>query len=618
MDLKLLPWLVEPPQNFRTLLKETEHNPDRFGLELSKLARYGLGSAQLANLVKRLNATGNFDPLLNFRLGILSNATTDLLAPCIAGSAIRHGIKLETVEAPFDQVFQQAMNPESDLNLAKADAVLLALDHRGIPLDDGPEAAVEYITSLRHGVRGASGAIVIVQTLPCLPETLFGSLDARTESSNRFKINKFNRLLIESIENEPDILLDVCGLAEAIGLNEWHDPVQWHMAKLPFSQTCAPIYADYVARLLSTIRGRSKKCLVLDLDNTLWGGVIGDDGLEGIRLGQGDAIGEAFIAVQQMAIDLRARGIVLAVCSKNDDQTARKPFREHPDMLLKENHIAVFQANWEDKATNLEAIAESLNLNVDALVFLDDNPVERAQVREALPSVAVPELPNDPALFPRTLLFGGYFEAIAISEDDQNRAAQYQENAARVKLKGKSRDLNSFLESLNMEISFAAFDGPGRSRIAQLINKSNQFNLTSKRYTESEILAMENDPSVITVQVRLIDRFGDNGMISVVICRIDDEHKNSVEIDTWLMSCRVLGRRVEEAVLGYLIQIAKERSKTSILGTYIVSGRNQLVADHYKGLGFGLVKDTPRQTTWRLDLSEYKHPNIPMSIKSHF
>ena len=510
------------------------------------------------------------------------------------------------------------MDPSSYLNSAKADAVLLALDHRGLPLDDGPEVAVKYVTSLRHSIREASGALVIVQTLPCLPEVLFGSLDARTESATRFKINKFNRLLIESIENDSDILLDVCGLAEIIGLNEWHDPVQWHMAKLPFSQSCAPIYADYVARLLSALRGRSRKCLVLDLDNTIWGGVIGDDGLEGLKLGQGDAVGEAFLSVQQMALDLRARGIVLAVCSKNEDHIARMPFREHPDMILKENHIAVFQANWDDKATNLEAIASSLNLNVDALVLLDDNPVERAQVRDALPSVAVPELPDDPALFARILSFAGYFEAVAVSEDDKKRAEFYQTNAERVKLKGGSRDINSFLVSLNMEISFATFDSPGRSRIAQLINKSNQFNLTSNRYTETEISAMENDPSIITLQVRLMDRFGDNGMVSVVICRINEDLGKCIEIDTWLMSCRVLGRRVEEAVLGELIHIVKQRGKTALLGTYIISGRNQLVADHYKKLGFSLVEDASNQTTWRLDASAYKYINLPMKIKSQF
>jgi len=618
MLLNSLPWLVEPPPNFRALLKEAVGHPDHYGSELSRLARYGLNSSQLIKLAKQLQIPGDFTPLMQFRLGFLSNATTELLAPCIVGSAIRHGLKLEIVETQFDQVFQQAIDPKSVLNAAKPDAVLLALDHRGLPLDEGPEAAVEYVTSLRHGIREASGAVVIVQTLPCLPEPLFGSLDAKIENGARFKANKFNQLLIESIESEPDLLLDICGLAEAIGLTAWHDPIQWHMAKLPFSQSSAPIYADYVARLLSALRGRSRKCLVLDLDNTLWGGVIGDDGLEGIKLGQGDTVGEAFISIQKMALDLRARGIVLAVCSKNEDHVARQPFREHPDMILKENHITIFQANWNDKATNLEAIAEMLNLNVDALVLLDDNPVERAQVRDALPSVAVPELPDDPALFPRTLLFAGYFEAVAVSEDDKKRASQYQANAERAKLKGKSRDLNVFLKSLNMEISYTPFDNPGRSRIAQLINKSNQFNLTSKRYSEAEVSAMETDPSIITLQVRLTDRYGDNGMISVIICRPVDDHPEQIEIDTWLMSCRVLGRRVEEAVLERLVHIANENNKSTLIGTHVFSERNKLVTNHYKDLGFTLVKNTGHQATWQLNILNFENKFLPMKINTDF
>ena len=281
-------------------------------------------------------------------------------------------------------------------------------------------------------------------------------------------------------------MLDVASLAETVGLANWHSPAQWNIAKFAFDAKFLPLYADHVGRILGALRGKSRRCLVLDLDNTVWGGVIGDDGLEGIVIGQGDATGEAYLDVQRTALALRERGVVLAVASKNSDEIARSVFREHPEMLLRENHIAVFQANWNDKATNISAIANELALGIEAMVFLDDNPVERGLIREMLPQVAVPELPDDPALYARTLAAAGYFEAIAFSEEDRQRAEFYQDNARRVTLQKQAGDVDAYLVSLNMRIDFRPFDATGRSRIAQLINKSNQFNLTTRRYTEAE------------------------------------------------------------------------------------------------------------------------------------
>ncbi len=350
---------------------------------------------------------------------------------------------------------------------------------------------------------------------------------------------------------------------------------------------------------------------MLDLDNTLWGGVIGDDGLEGIVLGHGNPSGEAYLGVQRMALELRARGVVLAVCSRNDDDAARLPFRHHPDMVLKEEDIAVFQANWQDKAANLEAIAEHLDLGLDALVFVDDNPVERDLVRRVLPQVAVPELPDDSSLFPRAVLAAGYFEATAFTGDDRHRADQYRANAERAALRRTSRDLDGFLESLEMRITFQPFDPLGRSRITQLINRTNQFNLTGRRYTEAEVEALEHDPGVFTLQVRLVDRFGDNGMVGVVICRRDGE---AWIVDTWLMSCRVLNRRLEEAVLDELVRQAARAGVATLIGRYVPTGRNGLVRDHYPGLGFAPDGETDGVTSWRYGVARHvrRHPPITL------
>ena len=297
---------------------------------------------------------------------------------------------------------------------------------------------------------------------------------------------------------------------------------------------------------------------------------------------------------------LRERGIVLAVSSKNHDETARLPFRSHPEMLLRENHFAVFQANWNDKATNITAIANELALGLDAMVFLDDNPAERGLVRRLLPDVAVPELPADPALYARTLLAAGYFEAVTFSAEDRTRAGFYQDNAQRAALHQQAGDVDAYLESLDMTITFLPFDETNRARITQLINKSNQFNLTTRRYTEAEVSAAERDPACYTLQVRLADTFGDNGMISVVICR--PAAPATWEVDTWLMSCRVLGRKVEQAVLAELVAAARRSGIARLVGTYRPTPRNQLVEHHYAKLGFTRQDDAPDgTTTWTLD-----------------
>jgi FkbH-like protein len=370
-----------------------------------------------------------------------------------------------------------------------------------------------------------------------------------------------------------------------------------------------------LGRLLGAIRGKARKCLVLDLDNTVWGGVIGDDGLEGIKIGQGSAAGEAHLAVQQLALELNQRGVILAVSSKNDDDVARLPFRQHPDMLLKESHLSVFQANWDDKASNLEAIAAALNIGLDALVFLDDNPAERAQVRAALPMVAVPELPADPAWYPWMLSAAGYFEAVSFSDEDRLRASSYASDAGRAQVQAKARDLGDYLASLDMAVEMKPFDEHGRQRIAQLINKTNQFNLTTRRYTEAEVATAQADPDVFTLQVRLTDRFGDLGMIGVVIARpVVEEGGLAWDLDTWLMSCRVLGRRVEEAKLAAVVEAARAAGARRLLGLYRPTAKNNMVSDFYAKLGFVLEgEDADGTRRYALEVAGYAPPALPFA-----
>jgi len=625
--LRDLAWLPAPPANFRGRVKALDGAPaGGIGREIRYLACHALSGNQLTDLARAIGklrkASADFMPLAPLRLGIVSNATTSLLAPALVGTAARHGFALECVETEFNQGLQAALDPQSDLNRSKPDVVLLAVNWRGLPLHSaigdaaGAEQAIEksirYLTLIADAIGTHSGATVIFETIARPPDQLFGSYDLRVPGTVRHLTDGFNRALADRLRGTPHLLLDVAALAENVGLADWHDNTVWYAAKLAFCQRLLPLYADHVARVLASLRGMSRRCLVLDLDNTLWRGVIGDDGLEGIVLGAGSGIGEAHLETQRFALKLRERGIVLAVSSKNEDGIARRAFREHPEMLLKEVHVAVFQINWQDKASNIKAIADSLSLGLESMVLLDDNPAEREQVRQALPEVAVPELPADAALHARYLLASGCFEALSFSEEDRVRADYYQADAARAAMIETSGNLDAFHRSLEMTVTFAPFDAVGRDRIAQLIAKSNQFNLTTRRYTAAEVGAMQGADDVFTLQVRLSDKFGDNGMISAVICR---QVADTWEIDTWLMSCRVLGRRVEEAVLREIADQARRSGARHLLGRYIPTARNALVRGHYEKLGFTRVQEErDGSTVWLLDLDALEPVDLPMHV----
>lgn len=618
-----LAWLLPAPDDFRARAKAV--GPEGAGRALAGLAAHALDLNKLAQLdraLAALPADADLAPLSPVRLALLADATADYLAPAIRASALRHGIRAETYLPAYGQALAEAMDERSGLAAFGADMALVAQDHRALGLArvhlDAAAAAAAVAAALgrtrallealgRQGVR-----TVILQTLPVPPEPWCGHFDRRAPGSVAAQIAAFNDGLALLAAEGAAALLDVAALADLVGRARWFDAAQWHRAKLPFALDLVPLYADHVGRLLGALRGKARKCLVLDLDNTLWGGVIGDDGVEGIRLGQGSAEGEAFLAIQEAALALKARGVVLAVCSKNEDDAARLPFRHHPDMALKEEDIAVFVANWSDKATNLAHIAKVLNIGTDALVFLDDNPAERARVRQMLPEVAVPELPEDPAFYPAALLQAGYFETAGLSADDAARAEQYRANAARAAAAETIGDYGAYLASLGMECDLRPFDAAGRTRIAQLINKSNQFNLTTRRYTEAEVAAMEADPALFTLQVRLADRFGDNGMISVLIFRKGPEEWFC---DTWLMSCRVLGRRVEEAALAAVAAAARAEGAQALAGEYIPTAKNRMVAEHFARLGFRQTAAEPGgRTLWRLDLAGWQAPELPMAL----
>lgn len=562
-------------------------------------------------------AAGPVAGLDRVRLAVLGSSTTNHLPAGIRVGGLRRGLAIEVYEGHYGMYQQELLDTASELHAFRPEVVLLALDARHLAAGEGatPEEAVALMQRCWRQARASFQCQVIQQTvLPVLPPVL-GENEERMPGSAAARVEAINRRLREVAEAEGVDLLAVDRFATVDGLRSWHDAGMWHRAKYEVHPRAAEMYGEHAARLVGAARGRSAKCLVLDLDNTLWGGVIGDDGLNGILLGQGSAAGEAHVEVQRYAKALTARGVVLAVCSKNDEANAREPFEKHPEMLLKPADIACFVANWEDKASNLRQIAARLNLGLDALVFLDDNPVERALVRRELPMVMVPEIGDDPVEYVPTLAAAGYFEGLHVTAEDRERAAMYQANAERERLKeSATTDMEGYLASLKMVMTAGPVDALSLARTTQLINKTNQFNVTTKRMTEAEVEAAMRDPRVVTLQVRLADRFGDNGLIAVLLARAEG---SEADIEVWLMSCRVLGRRVEEACLNLLVERLAALGVERVSGWYLPTAKNGMVADLYARLGFERVQETPEGATqWRMEVAGYEPRPAPMRIES--
>jgi FkbH-like protein len=558
------------------------------------------------------------------RLAVLSSSTVSHLLPAIRVGGLRRGLWIDTYEAPFGAYAQDLADPASNLHAFRPDAVLFAFDTPHVTGGLSPGAtpaeaeaaraqALDHLRRMWCTARDAFRCPIIQQALLPTAQPLLGSNEHRLPGSRRHAVPLLNAAIRVAADQEGVDLLALDDAVTTHGLAAWHDPVWWLRARQAVAPSAAPLYGDLVARLLAAGQGLTKKCLVLDLDNTLWGGVVGDDGSAGLVLGPGSAEGEAYLGLQAYARDLASRGVILAVVSKNDAANALEVFDHHPEMLLRRADIACFLANWDDKATNLRRVAATLNIGLDALVFVDDNPFEREWVRAELPMVTVPELPEDPALYATRLAEAGDFEALHVTQEDRARGAHYAANAVRAASIGEGGDLAAYLEGLDMRLTWRRFDPLGLPRIVQLINKTNQFNLTTQRITEGEASALLADPEAIALQFRLVDRLGDNGMIGVVIARLTEPATYAIE--TWLISCRVLGRGVERAVLAVLAEAVGQAGGYDLVGRYRPSPKNAMVRDHYPMLGFTPLATEPDGTeTFRLALADYRPGPSPIVI----
>lgn len=592
---------------------------------LRDLARHRLDFLQTDRIARLLVHAQVPQQVPRLRLAVAGAMTFDHLVAGLRVGALRRGLELDVFLPPYGQWRQAFLDSHSPLRDWQPDCVLICqtvheilphvpLDAARSTVDAAVAQRIDALVADWRLIRARSGA-TIIQQLPlrqALP--LFGHYDAVVPASPNALLQAMLHALLRAAADEDVLILDPD--TGPTGLESVHDRRLWLHAKQHISPTAAPWFGDQVARMLAALRGLSRKVLVLDLDNTLWGGVLGDDGPSGIVIGEGSARGEAFKAFQIYIKALQERGVILAVSSKNDPQRAQDAF-DHPEMILRRDDFACFVADWNDKATGLRRIARDLNLGLDALVFFDDNPAERSLVRQNLPDVAVHEVPVAPEDYVRSLAAAGWFEAVSYTSDDAGRARQYAQNAQRQELSETATDMDSFLHSLNMDMTIAPVDGVDIARVTQLINKTNQFNLTTRRHTRPEVESLLNDPATLSFCVRLADRFGDNGIISVLLARVDGEGSSRLcTITDWVMSCRVLGRKVEQAVINVVAIRAKDAGAAVMNGRFFPTARNEIVADLYPRLGFSPAGEEGGISIWSLDLANPPTPPTQIRIRT--
>jgi FkbH-like protein len=552
------------------------------------------------------------------RVALLSTSTTEHMLPSVRVGGLRHGLLVDAFAGSYGQYRRELLDPSSPLHAFRPEVIVLSLSARplfaALPItaDEGEvartlEAQVAELQALWSAARDAFGAVVVQQTFLDVFEPVFGSFDRLVAAAPARVVARLNDRVADAAARAGVLLLDVARASARDGLDAWYDNARWLQGKMEIAPHAAPAFGRLLARVVAAQRGRSRKCLVLDLDNTLWGGVVGDVGLEGLVLGEGSAGGEAFLELQRYARQLKERGVILAVCSKNDPAIAADAFARHPEMVLKPGDIAAFVADWNDKAANLRLIAEQLNIGLDSLVFVDDNPAERARVRDALPMVAVPDLPPDPGQYVRCVAAGGYFEAVSFTADDAQRAGQYAANAQREALRAQAQSMDDFLRGLQMTVAHGPVAPVDLARATQLINKTNQFNTTGRRYAAEEVAQAASDPARAVLQFRLVDRLGDNGLVSVMILQPATAAANAMEIDTWVMSCRVFGRQLEDEVLNIAVEVARARGAQVLFARYVPTERNGVIANLFPGLGFEAVPADAGEATqrWKLDLARY-------------
>ncbi len=549
------------------------------------------------------------------RLAILRSFTLEPAIALLQAEALTAGIDLAVQIGDFNSYVQEILNETSTLYHFSPTVVILGVLTRDIAPElwsdyseltqDAVEAVVnrvlEEFRSCIQAFRLHSQADLIVHSLEQPPRPARGVLDGQSNKSQMEAIHEINCGLREIASASKGVyILDYDGLVARAGRLRWQDEGKWLSVRMPIAAENLIHLVHEWMRFLHPLTGKVCKALVVDLDGTLWGGVVGEDGPNGIQLGV-EYPGNAYLALQKAILDLTRRGILLAVCSKNNPEDVREVLDKHPHMILRQSHFAALRINWQDKVRNLREIATELNIGIDSLAFLDDNPVERALVQEEIPEITVIELPKNPEQYVDALRATPVFERLTLSAEDSERSRYYAEDRQRKELENSTASLEDFYRSLQMEVEIRQVTPETLARIAQLTQKTNQFNLTTRRYSEQQISEYASHPDYQIFAMRVRDRFGDNGLVGVTILHFGDD---ACEIDTFLLSCRVIGRTVETALLAEIIATAHRRGARVLRGWFLPTKKNAPSSEFYPLHGFHAVRQDASGTLWELDLSE--------------
>ncbi|MCS7078162.1 MAG: HAD-IIIC family phosphatase [Bacteroidia bacterium] len=560
-------------------------------------------------------------PLHEIKLAVLGDFSTQKLCDMLKAVGHENKIKISLYEADFDSIDAEIFNPQSNLYHFEPNYVFIStaskkqqLKFNSLELPQKVEFANNYLEKATQWWQTLNQNIktnIIFSNLIETDDAVFGNYANKTSYSWLYQVRKINFMLMDKAQEYKNVFIqDMSVLHNNLGKQKVFKPSLYYTANQVYDIDFLPYISKSVVDIILAIEGKFRKCLILDLDNTLWGGIIGDDGLENIQIGD-IGIGKSFTDLQYYAKKLKERGIILCVCSKNDELIAKEPFEKHPDMVLSLKDIAVFVANWENKADNIRYIQSILEIGFDSMVFLDDNPFERNLIRTQLPEICVPELPDDPAEYVNYLESLNLFETASFTQDDTARTEMYQTEDTRRKAQANYSSIDEYLKSLNMAAEVGDFSNSFYvPRIAQITQRSNQFNLRTIRYTEADIQRLAQDKNYATFYFCLEDTFGSYGLISVVI--LEKQENLTLFVDTWLMSCRVLKRGVEQFVLNTIVEYAKSNGFKHIIGEYIPTAKNGMVKDHYPKLGFEAMH---KPNFWRLDVDNFVF--YPVYIQRH-
>jgi FkbH-like protein len=565
------------------------------------------------SIKKELLLKGN---LVEKNIAIFGGSTTSEIKNILELFLLDNGIKPNFYESDYNKFYEDALFGNDILNNFNPDIVYIHTTNQNIikyPELKYTETEINILLSNeieRYKLIWTSlskfDCAIIQNNFDYTIDRSLGNLDCYDIHGKTYFINQLNSEFSKVAREIKNLYInDINYLSSYLGLKSWFDKSLWHQAKYALSMDAIPELAFNISKIINSIFGKSKKCLVLDLDNTCWGGVIGDDGLDGIHIGTETAIAETFTSLQSYAKELKERGITLAICSKNDFKNAKEGF-QHPESILKFDDFTSFKANWDPKHQNILDIAKEINIGIDSLVFIDDNPVERDIVFSQIPSVSVPNIGSDVIDFIVHIDRNGYFEPISLLADDINRNKYYEDNKKRAVEQSTFKSYDDFLVSLDMTADVKSFSSVYLDRITQLTNKTNQFNLTTKRYTAGEIENISASDEYIKIYGKLTDKYGDNGLIAITIGRVEDKQ---CHIDLWLMSCRVLKRDMEFAMLDEIVKQCREKGVSKIIGYYYKSAKNNMVSDLYEKFGFSLSNTNDEDTIWKLDISSYENKN---------